>query len=124
MALFVVVDRAATRVRISSSRAYPYLPGQAVLPVSRCPKIVGNVTLVPAAYFDVLPPEVRARVSVEAAVAQTWHKFVGDDGECVSIEHFGASADYKTLFQQFGFTTEHVVEAGRRSLARAAERSV
>ncbi|GAA4859186.1 transketolase [Actinomycetospora straminea] len=71
----------------------------------------------------VIPPEVRARVSVEAAVAQSWHKFVGDDGECVSIEHFGASADYKTLFQQFGFTTEHVVEAGRRSLARAAERA-
>jgi transketolase len=71
----------------------------------------------------VLPPEVKARVSVEAGVAQSWHKFVGDDGECVSIEHFGASADYKTLFQQFGFTTEHVVEAGRRSLSRATERS-
>jgi transketolase len=71
----------------------------------------------------VLPPEVKARVSVEAAVAQTWHKFVGDDGECVSIEHYGASADYKTLFQQFGFTTQHVVEAGRRTLARATEQS-
>jgi len=71
----------------------------------------------------VIPPEVKARVSVEAAVAQTWHRFVGDDGECVSIEHFGASADYKTLFQQFGFTTEAVVEAGRRTLARAQERS-
>jgi transketolase len=70
----------------------------------------------------VIPPDVHARVSVEAAVAQTWHKFVGDDGECVSIEHFGASADYKTLFQQFGFTTEHVLEAARRSLARAQER--
>ncbi|WP_420791343.1 transketolase [Actinomycetospora lutea] len=71
----------------------------------------------------VIPPEVKARVSVEAAVALTWHQFVGDDGECVSIEHFGASADYKTLFQQFGFTTQHVVEAGRRTLARAAEHS-
>ncbi|MDD7925604.1 transketolase [Actinomycetospora chibensis] len=71
----------------------------------------------------VLPPDVRARVSVEAGIAQSWHRFVGDDGECVSIEHFGASADYKTLFQQFGFTTEHVVEAGRRSLARANEAS-
>ncbi|MFC5138754.1 transketolase [Actinomycetospora rhizophila] len=71
----------------------------------------------------VIPPDVKARVSVEAAVAQSWHKFVGDDGECVSIEHFGASADYKTLFQQFGFTTQHVVEAGRRTLARAAEHS-
>jgi transketolase len=72
---------------------------------------------------DVIPPEVKARVSVEAAVAQTWHKFVGDDGECVSIEHYGASADYKTLFQQFGFTTEAVVEAGRRTLNRAQETS-
>jgi transketolase len=72
---------------------------------------------------NVLPPEVRARVSVEAAVAQTWHKFVGDDGECVSIEHFGASADYQTLFQQFGFTTQAVVEAGRRTLNRAQETS-
>jgi transketolase len=69
----------------------------------------------------VIPPEVKARVSVEAAIALTWHQFVGDDGESVSIEHFGASADYKTLFQQFGFTTQHVVEAGRRTLARAAE---
>ena len=71
----------------------------------------------------VIPPDVKARVSVEAGIAQSWHRFVGDDGECVSIEHFGASADYKTLFQQFGFTTEHVVEAGRRSLARANETS-
>ena len=71
----------------------------------------------------VLPPDVKARVSVEAGIAQSWHRFVGDDGECVSIEHFGASADYKTLFQQFGFTTEHVVEAGRRTLARASEAS-
>ncbi len=71
----------------------------------------------------VLPPDVKARVSVEAGIAQSWHRYVGDDGECVSIEHFGASADYKTLFQQFGFTTEHVVEAGRRTLARANESS-
>ncbi|WP_442873947.1 transketolase [Actinomycetospora sp. NBC_00405] len=71
----------------------------------------------------VIPPDVKARVSVEAGIAQSWHRFVGDDGECVSIEHFGASADYKTLFQQFGFTTQHVVEAGRRTLARAAEHS-
>jgi transketolase len=70
---------------------------------------------------NVLPPEVRARVSVEAAVAQTWHKFVGDDGECVSIEHFGASADYQTIYQEFGITTDAVVDAARRSLARASE---
>ncbi|MEU5695966.1 transketolase [Actinosynnema sp. NPDC020468] len=68
---------------------------------------------------SVLPKAVTARVSVEAGIAQPWHRFVGDRGEAVSIEHFGASADYQTLFKEFGFTTEHVVEAARRSLGRA-----
>ena len=67
---------------------------------------------------QVLPPAVRARVSVEAGIAQPWYRFLGDAGEAVSIEHFGASADYQTLFREFGFTTEHVVEAARRSIAR------
>ena len=71
------------------------------------------------AYQDsVLPPSTRARVSVEAGVAQPWYRFIGDAGEAVSIEHFGASADYQTLFREFGFTTEAVVDAGRRSLAK------
>ncbi len=67
---------------------------------------------------EVLPPAVRARVSVEAGIAQPWHRFVGDAGECVSIEHFGASADYQTLFREFGITTEAVAAAARRSLSR------
>jgi transketolase len=67
---------------------------------------------------SVLPKAVRARVSVEAGIAQPWHRFTGDAGENISIEHFGASADYQTLFREFGFTTEHVVAAARRSLAR------
>jgi transketolase len=66
----------------------------------------------------VLPGAVRARVTVEAGIAQPWYRFAGDAGEIVSIEHFGASADYKTLFREFGFTTEAVVEAARRSLAK------
>lgn len=66
---------------------------------------------------EVLPPSVRARVAVEAGVAQPWHRFVGDTGEIVSLEHFGASADYKTLFAEFGFTAEAVTEAARRSLS-------
>jgi transketolase len=70
---------------------------------------------------QVIPPSVRARVSVEAGVAQPWYRFVGDAGETVSIEHFGASADYQTLFREFGFTTEAVVEAARRSLQRVEE---
>ncbi|MEV0055206.1 transketolase [Saccharopolyspora shandongensis] len=65
---------------------------------------------------EVLPPSVRARVAVEAGVAQPWHRFVGDAGEIVSLEHFGASADYKTLFAKFGFTAEAVTEAARRTL--------
>jgi transketolase len=68
---------------------------------------------------QVIPPSVRARVAVEAGVAQPWHRFVGDAGEIVSIEHYGASADYQTLFREFGFTTENVVAAARRSLRKA-----
>jgi len=65
---------------------------------------------------EVLPASVRARVIVEAGVAQPWHRFAGDAGEIVSLEHFGASADYKTLYSQFGITTEAVVEAALRSV--------
>ncbi len=67
---------------------------------------------------SVLPPAVKARVSVEAGIAMPWHRFTGDAGENVSIEHYGASADYQTLFREFGFTTENVVAAAKRSLAR------
>ncbi len=71
------------------------------------------------AYRDqVLPPTVKARVAVEAGVAMPWHRFVGDHGEVVSLEHFGASADWQTLFREFGFTGEAVADAARRSLAR------
>ena len=69
---------------------------------------------------EVLPPGVRARVSVEAGVAQPWRSFTGDAGECVSLEHFGASASYTKLYQEFGFTAEHVAAAARASLARLA----
>jgi transketolase len=64
----------------------------------------------------VLPPEVRARVSVEAAVSLGWHDLVGDAGRSISIEHFGASADYKTLYREFGLTPEAVVRAAKDSL--------
>jgi transketolase len=74
----------------------------------------------PAYRQQVLPPEVRARVSVEAAVALGWRDLVGDDGECVSLEHFGASADYQTVFEQFGITADRVVAAAHATLARAS----
>ncbi|MEU9073000.1 transketolase [Streptomyces sp. NPDC048306] len=74
----------------------------------------------PRAYREsVLPPSVRARVAVEAGIGLTWHKYVGDAGRIVSLEHFGASADAKTLFTEFGFTADHVAAAARESLAAA-----
>ncbi|MDI2098139.1 transketolase [Ruicaihuangia caeni] len=66
---------------------------------------------------SVLPASVRARVSVEAGLGLSWRGIVGDAGRSVSIEHFGASADYKTLFREFGITTDAVVSAAKESLA-------
>ena len=68
---------------------------------------------------EVLPTSVKARVSVEAGVAMGWHDLVGDSGRCVSIEHFGASADYTTLYEKFGFTPSAVVKAAKDSLKAA-----
>ncbi|MFJ7175463.1 transketolase [Streptomyces massasporeus] len=74
----------------------------------------------PRTYRDsVLPPSVKARVAVEAGIGLTWHRFVGDTGRIVSLEHFGASADAKTLFAEYGFTPENVVTAARESLTAA-----
>jgi transketolase len=71
-----------------------------------------------AEYRDsVLPTGVRARVSIEAGLALTWRTFVGDSGRSVSIEHFGASADYRTLYREFGITAEAAVAAARESIA-------
>ncbi|KFF60728.1 transketolase [Cryobacterium sp. MLB-32] len=66
---------------------------------------------------SVLPTNVTARVSIEAGIALTWNRYVGDRGRSISIEHFGASADYQTLFREFGITTEAVVAAARESIA-------
>ncbi|MFD7993842.1 transketolase [Streptomyces mexicanus] len=74
----------------------------------------------PQAYRErVLPPSVRARVAVEAGIGLTWYRYVGDAGRIVSLEHFGASADAKTLFAEYGFTPENVAAAARASLAAA-----
>ncbi|MEU3597978.1 transketolase [Streptomyces sp. NPDC006798] len=70
------------------------------------------------AYQDaVLPPSVRARVAVEAGIGLTWHRYTGDAGRIVSLEHFGASADGKVLYREFGLTAEAVAAAARESLA-------
>jgi len=68
---------------------------------------------------SVIPPIVKARVSVEAGVAQGWREIVGDHGRIVSLEHFGASADYATIFRQFGITAEAVVLAAEESIRAA-----
>jgi transketolase len=65
---------------------------------------------------EVLPPNVRARVSVEAAIASGWEKIVGDAGRSVSVEHYGASADYKRIYQEFGITPEAMANAARDSM--------
>jgi transketolase len=66
----------------------------------------------------VLPKEIAARVSVEAGVGAGWHKYVGDKGEIVSLEHFGASASAGELFKEYGFTPESVADAAMRTIAR------
>jgi transketolase len=65
---------------------------------------------------QVLPASVSARVSVEAGLSLGWSKYIGANGVSVSIEHFGASADYKTLFREFGMTSDSVVAAAKQAL--------
>jgi transketolase len=67
---------------------------------------------------QLIPANVRARVSIEAGIAQGWREFVGDLGEIISLEHFGASASHTKLFEEFGFTVENVVAASLRTLAK------
>ncbi len=69
---------------------------------------------------SVLPAAIKARVSVEAGIAMPWHAIVGSTGRSVSLEHFGASADYKTLFEKFGITAEAVVSAARETVKENA----
>ena len=72
----------------------------------------------PAAYREqVLPASVKAKVSVEAGLSLGWNKYVGPFGKSVSIEHFGASADAKTLYREFGMTAEAVVAAAHESIS-------
>lgn len=68
---------------------------------------------------SVLPSSVRARVSVEAGLAQSWHKYTGTFGRNVSLEHYGASAPGDELFEKFGFTSAAVADAARESIAEA-----
>jgi transketolase len=69
----------------------------------------------------VIPPAVKARVSVEAGVPMGWREVVGESGEVVGINHFGASAAAKVLFEQFGFTPDRIVAAAHASLEHVGE---
>ena len=77
----------------------------------------------PESYREsVLPSDIKARVSIEAGVAQGWREYVGDYGSIVSLDHFGASASAATLFTEFGFTASNVVAAAKGSLAKSKQR--
>ena len=74
-----------------------------------------------AAYREkVLPTDVKARVSIEAGIALSWYPWIGDAGRHVSIEHFGASADYQVLYEKFGMTSAAAVAAAKESIAAAS----
>jgi len=76
----------------------------------------------PQAYKEsVLPKKLRARVSIEAGVAQPWYQLIGDAGVAVSLEHFGASASASVLFKEFGFTVEKIVAAAKESIKKVNE---
>lgn len=72
---------------------------------------------------QVLPPSVRARVSVEAATTFGWHRWVGDGGETIGMETFGASAPASALYKHFGFTPERIAATGRKVVERVKEAS-
>jgi len=65
----------------------------------------------------VLPPGVRARVGIEAGIRQGWRHYVGDEGEMIGVDHFGASAPYEILYEKFGLTADKIVETAERVMA-------
>jgi len=67
---------------------------------------------------EVLPPETAARVSIEAGVTQGWHRYIGDRGEAIGIDRFGASAPYKVLFEKFGLTADRLAEKALKLIGR------
>jgi transketolase len=70
---------------------------------------------------EVLPPTIPARVSVEAGITAPWKLFVGDAGGSIGVDHYGASAAYKKIYQEFGITAERVAAAAQDSLARVRD---
>jgi transketolase len=67
---------------------------------------------------EVLPLEIKTRLSVEAAVSQGWEKWVGDHGDSISVERFGASAPYKIIFENYGLTVDNVILRARQLMEK------
>jgi transketolase len=63
---------------------------------------------------QVLPPDIKLRLSVEAGVSQGWEKWVGDQGACLAVNRFGASAPYKVIFEHYGFTVDNVIRQAQQ----------
>jgi len=77
----------------------------------------------PPSYRDsVLPPSARARLAVEAGVTQGWRKYVGDEGDVIGVDRFGASAPGKVMMREYGFTAENVYDRAMKSLDRCPTR--
>jgi transketolase len=70
---------------------------------------------------QVFPPEIKTRLSVEAAVSQGWKRWVGDMGGSISVERFGASAPYKIIFENYGLTVDNVIFRTRQLLIKNSE---
>lgn len=68
-----------------------------------------------------LPPSLKARVAIEAGVTNGWHKYVGDSGEIIGLDRFGASAPYKTIYENLGLTPENMAAAAKRSIEKAGK---
>ena len=68
---------------------------------------------------EVLPKSMKARVSIEAGVAQPWYRFIGDSGVAISVEKFGASASGEILFKEYGFTVDNIVSAAKESIKKS-----
>ena len=108
---------------------YPALDVEAVAKLLAAEGIAARVVSMPCwEIFDaqpedyrrrVIPPTIGARVSVEAGVSHGWHRYTGDYGEQVSIDHFGASAPAPVLFEKFGFTPQNVVAKAKESIRRS-----
>jgi len=65
---------------------------------------------------SVIPPNVKARVAIEASVELGWHKWLGDKGVFIGMSSFGASSPYKVCFEKFGITAENVIKAAKNLL--------